>query len=62
MLLSYHSSQINPVIFYCCPCPTNTALSFNPRAIKNECPNEGGEVSSSRLRNLTMPAYNKVLE
>jgi hypothetical protein len=47
MLLSHHSSQINPVIFYCCPCATNTALSFKPRAIKNECPNEGVAVSSS---------------
>jgi len=38
MLLSHHSSQINPVIFYCCPCATNTALSFKPWAIKNEYP------------------------
>jgi hypothetical protein len=49
MLLSYHSSQINPVIFYCCPCATNRALSFKPWAIKNQCPNEGVAVSSPRL-------------
>lgn len=54
MLLSHHSSQINSVIFYCCPC-TNTALSFKPWAIKNECPNEGVAVSSSRLGILVSP-------
>ena len=54
MLLSHHSSQINPVIFYYCPCATNTALSIKPWAIKNECPNEGVAVSSPRRGNFSL--------
>jgi hypothetical protein len=56
MLLSHYTSQINSVIFYCSPSATNTALYFKPWTIKNQCPNEGVAVSSSRLGNLRMPA------
>jgi len=55
MLLSHYSSQINSVIFYCSPGATNTALSFKPWAIKNQCPNEGVAVPSSRLGNFRSP-------